>query len=199
MTIKDLKSLILKWEGGDGSKGRDPKDSASKFPCPTVFKDPKDGKVKNGWHTVEGITYMAWVNVFGKNNDQRWWDMSDEDWFTVFDKSFFKKVGGAESYKSFNVLAVVCDIGFMSGPSVGVKILQRACSDLGCNISDDGAFGPKTKEAANSLDPKKLIAAMVVRRTAWLKSIAENGSNQRFLKGWLNRTNDYLKSYSKGL
>lgn len=199
MDIKELKSLVLKWEGGDGSKGRDSGDKAAAYPCPTKFVDPKDKKIKGGWHTVEGITYGTWVGVFGKNQDIRWWNMSDEDWFKIFNEKFFKAVGGADSYKSFNVLAVVCDIAFMSGAKPAIKNLQRAAIDLGAKIKDDGDFGGKTKAAVNNLDPKKLITAIVERRKVFLIEISENGSNSKFLKGWLNRTNDYLKSYSKGL
>lgn len=200
MTIKELKRLILKWEGGNGSKGRDPKDNASKNPCPTKFVDPKDGIMKGGWHTVEGVIYSTWVGVFGKNQDQRWWDMSDEDWFKIFSEKFLNKVGG-EKIKSLNVLAVVADIAFMSHPKTAVINLQRAVNSLGKHsLVVDGVIGPNTINATNECDPKELIKSIVLHRIVFLNKIVEkNPTQKRFIKGWSNRTNDYLKSYSVGL
>lgn len=210
MNITDLKALVLKWEGGNNSKGRNSKDSASKFPCLTPFKDPKDGVVKTGWHTVEGVTYKTWVGVFGRKQDQRWWDMSDEDWFFIFKGRFFDKIGGSV-LKSMNVAAVVVDMSFMSGAYEAIETLQEAINDVkgkGTVSVDGGLFrndgSSKTLEAANTIDPLTLIKALVVRRKMFLKSITDDNTTQEiknrvFLKGWNNRTDDYLKSYLKGL
>lgn len=205
MNITDLKALILKWEGGNNSKGRNPNDSASKYPCPTSFTDPKDGKIKNGWHTVEGVTYKTWVGVFGRKNDQRWWDMSDEDWFSIFRVRFFDRVKGTE-FKSMNVAAVVVDMSFMSGAFEAIETLQEAINDVKGKgtVKVDGGIGKFTLEAANLIDPLTLIKAMIIRRKAFFESITDDNTpqelkNRTFLKGWINRTNDYPKSYCKGL
>lgn len=200
MDIKDLKHLVLKWEGGDGSMGRNPHDAAAVYPCPTPYIDPKDKKLKYDWHTVEGITYRTWVGTFGKKADDRFFAMNDEDWSKVFDEKFFKKVGGKESYSSFNVLAVITDISFMSGAETAIINLQRAILDCGGllpKFGADGSIGSESILAMNKLNPKLLIDKIVQRRILFLKSIAKKGHNKDFLKGWINRTNDYLISYSK--
>jgi len=193
MTIAQLKSLVLKLEGGDKSMGRKTSDSASKYPCPTPYAG------KTGWHTVEGITYKTWIGVFGKNQDARWYAMSDEDWFTIFKTRFFDKVQGTR-FKSMNVAAVVVDISFMSGPEAAIINLQRAILDCGGKLPKygvDGDPGNETLTAANAIDPLKLIKAIVPRRKAFLHGLADGNTpkeikNRENIKGWINRTNRYL-------
>jgi len=78
-------AFTKKWEGG---LSRDTSDSASSYPCPTKH----DGK--SGWHTNAGITYAAWVQYFGKDNDERFFLMAPEDWFKVFKKGYWDGVKG---------------------------------------------------------------------------------------------------------
>lgn len=205
MTIKDIKDFTLKWEGGNGSKGRNPNDSAARYPCPTKFVDPKDGILKSGWHTVEGVTYRTWVGVFGKNNDLRWWNMSDEDWMMIYRTRFFDRIKG-DKFKFMNVAAVVVDGAFLSGAFESIETLQEAINDVNGNknVTQDGLIGSQTIEAANKIEPKKLIQAYVNRRMKFFNSITDDNTpqeikNRTFLKGWKNRTNKYLTDFTKGL
>lgn len=205
MNISVIKAFTLRWEGGKGSKGRNPKDKAASYPCPTPFKDPKDGVVKTGWHTVEGVTYRTWVGVFGKNQDQRWWNMSDKDWEMIYRTRFYDRIKG-DNFKTFNVAAVVVDGAFLSGAFESIETLQEAINDLtGVKTVDvDGMIGNQTIGAANKLDPKKLIKAYVSRRMQFFNSITDDNTpqeikNRTFLNGWKNRTNMYLTELSAGL
>jgi len=194
MTIEYYIWLCQEWEGvRTKPMGRRTTDNASKYPCPTPF----DGQY--GWHTVKGITYGTWVGVFGKNQDQRFFAMSDEDWFFVFKTRFANPVK-FDSFKSINVAAVVTDMSWMSGPDRGVKTLQRAINNLKGKkvLEDDGNIGNLTLAAANAIDPKTLIQAIVVERKKFLISIAI-GKNAINKAGWLRRTDDYLKRFMTGI
>jgi len=206
MTRDLLIKLIKRWEGGEGSLGRDTNDAAAKYPCPTPYKG------KTGWHTSEGVTYKTWVGKFGRNNDARFFEMNNDDWFAIFRERFFDKVGGTK-YSSMNVAAVVVDMSFMSGAYEAIETLQEAINDVkgpgtvavdGTLFRKDGSS--RTIDAANTIDPLTLIKAMVVRRKRFFTQITDGNTpqelkNRKFLNGWINRTNDYLNkaTYLNGL
>jgi lysozyme family protein len=186
MTINDYIIICKKWEGG---LSRDTNDSASSRPCPT----PHLGKT--GWHTNCGVTYAVWKAVFGANNDARFYAMSNEDWFIIFDRRYFSKVKGKE-FKSINVAAVVVGMAWGSGAKQAGVTLQKAINNLGGNLKVDGAIGDKTIEAANAIEPVILFDEIMKLRIAFFKYIGRAGTkNNKFLKGWLNRANDYIKNF----
>jgi hypothetical protein len=55
--FNDVVGLTKKWEGGLSSN---PKDSASKYPSPYIYKG------KKGWHTNKGITYKTFKDYATK-------------------------------------------------------------------------------------------------------------------------------------
>ena len=182
--IEKYIAFVKRWEGG---LARGTSDSSSKFPCPTAH----DGKT--GWHTNCGVTYAAWVRVFGKDNDDRFFKMSSEDWFKVFKGLFWDKIHGDE-YKSFGIAALVTEIAWMSGPNRAAITLQKAINDCGGHVTVDGAIGKLTIAAANAIYPQKLFDEMQVERRRFLTAIAE-GKNAKYLKGWINRLNDGSKTF----
>lgn len=175
-----------RWEGG---LSRDKNDSASSYPCPT----PYDGKT--GYHTNVGITYKVWVSVFGKDNDQRFYTMSPEDWFKVFKGLYWDQVK-ADSFNSINIGIFVTGMAWGSGKKQAIKSLQQALINLGkLNLEDkDGILGNKTITAANSVEPRALYDALLAERERFFRVIGV-GKNAKFLKGWLNRLDDYKKTF----
>lgn len=176
--------FIKKWEGG---LSRDKADSASSFPCPTPYQD------KTGWHTNIGITYAAWVSFYGKTKDKDFFEMSSEDWFRVFKKGYWDKVKGDE-YDSVNIAIFVTGMAWGSGAYQAGKSLQKSINDCGVKCTVDGKIGPKTIAAANSIDPRKLFDALTTERERFFRAISK-GKNAKFLKGWLNRLEDYKKTF----
>lgn len=171
--------FVKKWEGGLG-KGTN--DSSSKYPCPTPYKGV------NGYHTNKGITYRAWVNVFGKDNDSRFFAMSDDDWWKVFHDSFWSKMQ-LDEIENFKVAALTCDIGWMSGTARGIITLQR-----GLKIQSDGIIGKQTLSAVNKANSIELLEAMYKERERFLREIGV-GKNSIYLKGWLNRLENFKKVF----
>lgn len=76
------------------------------------------------------------------------------------------------------------DIAFNAGIKRAIILAQRA---LG--IKDDGIIGKQTKESLKILDNNKLYK----ERVKFYNAIVANKPSQRkFLKGWLNRSNDFI-------
>lgn len=186
MNLKTYIEFTKRWEGG---LSRDKNDSASAYPCPTPFNG------KSGWHTNIGITYKVWESVFGKSNDQRFFNMSDEDWFKVFKGLYWDSVKG-DDYECFSIAVIVTGMAWGSGSSRAGITLQRALNNLGKAVAIDGKIGMKTIQAANSCDCKQLFDELIRLRKAFFISISEEGSkNAKFRKGWLNRLADYERTF----
>lgn len=184
MTLSDFIIFERKWEG---SLSRHTSDSASKTPCPTPFKG------KSGWHTNAGITYSVWSKKFGKLNDQRFFEMSNEDWFTVFDSLYYSKVK-AGSFTSLSIGFMVTTIAWGSGARQAGLTLQYAINKTGGNVVVDGAIGNKSIAASNAIPPKELFDELVKQRADFFQHIAK-GKNAVFLKGWMNRMNAFEKRF----
>jgi lysozyme family protein len=177
-------NFTKKWEGG---LSRDKADSASSYPCPMPYEG------KTGWHTNIGITYSAWVGFYGKLKDKEFFDMSSEDWFRVFKKGYWDKVKG-DDYDSKNIAIFVTGMAWGSGSYQAIKSLQKSINDCGVKCTVDGKIGPKTIAASNSIDARKLFDALTAERERFFRAISK-GKNAKFLKGWLNRLEDYKKKF----
>lgn len=85
---------------------------------------------------------------------------------------------------------IIFDAGVNSGPTAGIKILQKL---LG--LEPDGIIGPKTiKEATTdvTISEKDFINHLVdARRQKYESIVAKNPSQKVFLKGWLNRAESF--------
>jgi len=182
--IEKYIKFTKKWEGG---LSRDKADSASSFPCPTPFK----GKI--GWHTNIGITYATWVEFYGRDNDDKFFEMSSENWFRIFKKGYWDSVRG-DAYNSQNIAIIVTGMAWGSGARQAVKSLQVAINHCGLKCEIDGLIGPKTILLANSIAPQKLFDAICNERERFFYAIGV-GKNAKFLKGWLNRLNDYRATF----
>lgn len=184
--IEKYIQFVKKWEGG---LSRDKADSASAFPCPTPYQG------KTGWHTNIGITYAAWVSFYGKNDDADFFKMPSDKWFKIFKKGYWDKVMG-DQYESINIAIFVTGMAWGSGPSQAVSSLQRAINNCGVLVKIDGLIGKKTIAAANSIEPRKLFDELTEERERFFRAIAQPGTkNAKFLKGWLNRLEDYKKTF----
>jgi lysozyme family protein len=182
--IEKYIKFVKKWEGG---LSRDKNDSASSFPCPTPYND------KTGWHTNAGITYAAWVHFYGKDKDADFYRMPSDMWFKIFKKGYWDSVKG-DAYNSQNIAAFVTGMAWGSGPKQAGISLQRVLNLLGKKVEIDGAIGNKTILAANSCEVRELFDALANERERFFYAIGV-GKNAKFLKGWLNRLEDYKKTF----
>lgn len=182
--MADYRQIIpffYKWEGG---LSRDTNDSASSYPCPLLVKGV------GGYHTNKGVTYRAWVSVFGKDKDERFMKMNEADWGLIFKGSYWDKVKG-DKIQHQSIANVMVSWAWGSGSVTAVKQMQRV---LG--ITRDGIIGNQTIKAINESNEVELFEKCVKAREAFFRYICEtNPKNKKFLKGWLNRLNDFNKQF----
>lgn len=166
--VKILAPFILKWEGG-------------------FVDDPVD----RGGATNKGVTIATWRQVgYDKDGDG---DIDVDDLRLLTQDDAIKRVlkphywdrWRADEIRSQSVANILVDWVWGSGAH-GIKIPQRV---LG--VVQDGVVGPKTLAALNAQDPRAFFDKIKAEREAFFRGIvARSPSQNRFLKGWLNRLND---------
>ena len=96
--------------------------------------------------------------------------------------------GRFEEISSGSVATQVFDFSVNLGIRASVIVLQRALRSVGINVQEDGLMGPQTLYAVSSSDLRCLLAAIKSEAAGYYRQIvAKNPSQQKFLKGWLNR------------
>ena len=102
-------------------------------------------------------------------------------------KKFFWDVMKLDDFPK-GVDFLMFDFGVNSGPKNAKIILQKALNGLGAELVEDGIIGSKTMKAIKSISQDTLIRAMLNERDIFYRKIvAQNKSQEIFLKGWLNR------------
>lgn len=90
---------------------------------------------------------------------------------------------------------VVFDAAVNSGPKQSIRWLQGA---VGATV--DGVFGPMTCMAVDAVEPLLAARKHIEYREAFLRELAKRPKQDKFLKGWLRRTQALLtfaeKSYT---
>lgn len=94
--------------------------------------------------------------------------------------------------KDANIAGLIFDFGVNAGGN-GVKVLQGVLNEqFGKKLSVDGAIGPKSLEAINSVNPKSLFESYTNERVAYYKMRASYPNQSKFLNGWLKRAYSYV-------
>jgi lysozyme family protein len=173
--------FFYKWEGG---LSKDQADAAAQFPCPTPYKG------STGWHTAKGVTYGAWVAIFGTDKDDRFFKMDHNDWGLIFKRGYWDKVKG-DHIELQSIAEVLVSWAWGSGSRTAIKEIQRELK-----LKVDGIIGPKTLGAINSSNEAELFDRCIKRREAFFRGICiTRPRNKRFLRGWLNRLRDFEKKF----
>lgn len=87
-----------------------------------------------------------------------------------------------------DVAAKVLDMSVNMGPAAAHRALQKSLSFLGANLVVDGILGPKTLEAVNGADPKRLLQVLRWQAAEYYFLLADHkAQNRTFLIGWLRR------------
>lgn len=175
-----LINFVKKWEGG---LSRDKADTASSYPCPTPFAG------KTGWHTNKGITYTAWTKYFGTQNDDRFFEMNNEDWALIAMSGYWKAMKCDEVIEPINFILFSWAWG--SGSSGATKLLQSIVG-----TKKDGIIGKQTIGALNvfigTYGKKGAFDKLCDERLEAFKKMKTWNIHG---KGWSNRLTDFRKTF----
>ncbi len=112
-------------------------------------------------------------------------NITQAEWSEIF-KTMYWDRWQADSINNQSVANILVDWVWASGV-YGIKIPQRI---LG--VDQDGIVGPATLRVLNSTDPAALFANIRNERVAFVERIVQiSPSQSRFIRGWLNRINDF--------
>lgn len=151
------------------------------------------GIAKNSWGTkYPGIfKRLDEIKKEAKGNIKKINEIafSDETFLQEVEKfyrdNFWNTIKGDEIVKQEDANALF-DYAVNSGVARAVKHAQEV---LG--VAVDGKFGNASLQALNSCDG--FCNKLCERRIQFLHAIAQKGQNAKFLKGWLNRVNSFIK------
>ena len=159
-----LKPIIRKWEGNISEHPNDP-----------------------GGLTKWGITIGTFRNFYGRyKTRQDLINMTEAQWDEIFKKMFWDR-WKADEIQSQSIANLLVDWVWASG-IYGIKYPQQI---LG--VTADGKVGQKTLAAINGYpNQKELFIKLWNRRKKHFKKIVKNRpASKVFLKGWMNRLNDF--------
>ena len=93
--------------------------------------------------------------------------------------------------------AQAVDLGFNRGPGGYTTLVQQGLNSLGVPVKVDGAFGRKTLDAMNQVDPEQLINATEDAYLRKERTMAEADPNRaKLYQGIVNRSNNRRRSAS---
>lgn len=172
--------FIYKWEGGRSN-------------------DPVD----RGGDTMRGITIGTYNHLYtqltGKPATRENFVglLTNDKEHGMFVKAFWDKATFNGAIKNEAVAAQVFEWYWGSG-TAGIKSWQRMLNEkFGAKLPITGNFLEMTTKATNAIPPKRLLEVAKAWRLQFLKNITiANPSQNKFLKGWTNRVNDFFNFYT---
>ena len=148
--------------------------------------DPDDA----GGATNHGVTFAVFVE-FCKSKGRPKPTIADlkaisYDDFCEITKSRYWDKWQADKIDNQSIAELLVDWVYNSG-SYGIKIPQRV---LG--LDDDGKVGMQTLGAVNGSDASGVFKKLwLARKQFYLDIVARNPRQEKFLKGWMNRLNEF--------
>lgn len=146
--------------------------------------DPADA----GGCTNLGVTIPALKSFRGKSvtcTDIK--NLTKGEAELIYKKNYWDKIKG-DDIKSQSVAEFLADYAVHSGISKASKVVQELVG-----VNADGVIGPKTVDAINKQDSKTLFDKLKLNRRTYFEGIVRaNPSQQKFLKGWMNRINSFV-------
>ena len=97
------------------------------------------------------------------------------------------------------IATAIFDMSVLRGPSVAGKYAQQALVRCGYGLTVDGHIGVNSLAALNKVDPVTwLMNYEKLVESGFLGIVKNNPSQNRFLKGWLNRARRLLSLLKLG-
>jgi len=147
-----------------------------------------------GGETNLGVTVGAWSAYLGrpiKPGEMKALTKSDVKPF--YKKMYWDKVRGDDLPKGVDY--AVFDFAVNAGPGQAAKFLQQAVGAVA-----DGDIGPGTMALVNKIAPTELLQKFSKQKELFYNGIVErNQTQQKFLKGWMNRVSSVQAAASSML
>lgn len=174
---KKILPFVLKWEGG--------------------VSDHKDD---TGGLTNRGVTYATYqklcLKIYGCQPNLEHFMTLSYDEVGLMVQHFWNVATCNNSINSQKVSEAIFNWYWGSGTD-GLKWFQGMLNDeFNANLVVDGIVGKKTIELINSINEDDLFKAAIYCRYATFHTICKNNPTQKvFLRGWLNRLDEFAKRH----
>jgi len=115
----------------------------------------------------------------------------------IYEKNYFYVPGIHRLPES--IQAFVFDCAVNHGPRRAIRFVQSVCNQAGYEpeLSEDGAMGPNSRKGAEwaeaSMGELFLRALVEERRNFYLAIVSARPSQEVFLRGWMNRVDEFDK------
>lgn len=186
------KAIISKTLETEGGYVNDPSDSSGETYCGIARNSNPNWK---GWKIVDAHKPLKWNQ---KIQDSELEQLVIE----IYDSKYYQPIK-ADKIDSDMIRVHLYDMGVNAGTGAAVKLLQKAINKVyGVTIATDGAIGNITLTYTNNnAKLNKLVNEFINQRKIYYQDLANRKpTNQKFLKGWLNRvelTTDFVERNSK--
>lgn len=140
-----------------------------------------------GGCTNKGITIETFRSFYGKEkNCSDLKNISDEQIEKIYKTNYWDPCWG-DKIQCPKIAQLIADWAVNSGTKTAIKGVQKIIG-----TSADGIMGPKTLKAINEYPTKDLFDELKkVRKEFYENIVKKNPSQKVFLKGWLNRLDEY--------
>ena len=172
-------AIISKTLETEGGYVNDPSDSGGETYCGIARNtNPK----WQGWKIVDAHKPLKW--------NQKIQDSELEQLvIDVYDTKYYQPIK-ADKIDSDMIRTHLYDMGVNAGTGAAVKLLQKAINMVyGISIAVDGAIGNITLTYTNNKAKlNELVNEFINQRRLYYQNLVKRKpTNQKFLKGWLNR------------
>lgn len=127
-----------------------------------------------GGETNFGISKRAYPNLDIKN-------LTIEDAKAIYKRDYWDKIKG-DQIECEELALNIFDMAVNAGVGTAVKLVQ-----IVCKVGVDGVFGSKTLAAVNGIGRKLNDSYTLERVKHYVNICNRNQSQNKFLRGWLNR------------
>lgn len=144
-------------------------------------------KNDKGGCTNQGITINTFRDYYGYGlNCDDLKNITEEQVGHIYKEGYWDKCWG-DKIQCPKVAQLIADWAVNSGVKTAIKGVQKIV-----NTEADGIMGPMTLKAINEFPAKDLFFKIKEAREEYYNNIVKkNPSQKSFLKGWLNRLNEY--------
>jgi lysozyme family protein len=142
----------------------------------------------SGGETNLGVTKAAWASYMGRPiKDGEMKLLTVDQVKPFYKKLYWDKVKGDDLPSGIDY--AVFDFAVNGGTGQSSKFIQRSVGAIA-----DGAIGPATMALISKTDSTKLLETFTQEKRDFYNAIVKNKPTQiKFLKGWMNRTDEVHK------